>query len=128
MLRKLAYLALPATLFLVPPAPAAPPSPRAAPALAVVEIRADGLHPPDVLIRLGGTVRWVNKDAVTHMLRIVSPVPGRPGAESLPIPPGEILEIGFGASRAYFVEENPGWRGTVTCALDSPEARPRPRP
>jgi plastocyanin len=128
MPRKLAHLALLAVLSPLAPAPAAPPLATApAPDLVVIVIRADGLHPRDALVKAGGTVRWVNRDAVTHTVHIPTTMPGKPDGETAPIPPGDSVELGTKSSFTYFVVENPSWRGTVT-AVAGPAARPRPRP
>jgi plastocyanin len=129
VLRKLAHLALLSPLFLSPLAPAAPPQATApVPDLVVIEIRNDGLHPQDALVKLGGTVRWVNRDAVTHTIRLVSTTPGRPDSDTSPIPPGGSVEVGLRKSFPYFVEENPSWKGTVTGLAVLAAARPHVRP
>src|SRR5262249_50435030 len=76
---------------------------------AVVEIRNDGFHPQTALIRSGGTVRWVNKDTVSHTVHF----PGRPDSETAPIPPGSFVEGGFKGSTNYYDTDHPGLTGTV---------------
>jgi plastocyanin len=98
-----------------PPAPAAPPRPHTAPDLAVIEIRSDGFHPADVVIRAGGSVSWVNRDSIPHAVRIASAMPGKPDGVTAPIPPGGSVGVGLSASRAYSEASLPSWRGTVTC-------------
>jgi hypothetical protein len=77
--------------------------------LAGVEIRNDGFHPQTALIRLGGTVRWVNKDTVSHTVHF----PGSPDGETAPIPPGSWVEVGFKGSTNYYATDHPSWTGTV---------------
>jgi plastocyanin len=88
-------------------------NPASAARLAVVEIRNDGFHPNSVTIARGGTVRWVNKDTVTHTVHLISPTPGRPDGETAPIPPGRSVEVGLSASHAYFASDRPNWTGNV---------------
>jgi plastocyanin len=87
----------------------------AALALAVVEIKSDGFHPQNVTIKMGGTVKWVNKDTKTHTVHFISSVPGRPDSNTAPIPPGQSVEVGFKASTQYSAVDHPNWKGTVTC-------------
>jgi plastocyanin len=80
----------------------------------VVEIRNDGFHPQSLTIELGGTVRWINRDTITHTVHLVSATPGRPDSETAPIPPGQSVEIGFSASHSYFEAENPNLKGMIS--------------
>jgi hypothetical protein len=96
------------------PVPGATPLPQIfVPDFAVIAIAGNGFRPPNVTIKLGGTVEWFNEDTQPHTVHLISATPGRPDSETASIAPGQSVEVGFSASHAYFAADRPAWKGTV---------------